>query len=460
MTAGLVAGGASQAGASDDLVDGGTPPAPEEKLSPGFQRLFVAAIASNMADGVGRVAIPLLAAVVTRDPLAMAFLGALGIVPWLAFGVYSGLVVDRVDRRKAMAAANVLRLAAAGLLAAAILSDHVSIPLLAVVVLVFGTGETFFDNATNAVIPSVVPVALRDKANSRIQAAQGAVDLFVATPLGSAMFAAAAVLPVAVAGGGYGLAAALALALPAVAARSLRGSREVGVATAAEVAVGLAGDLPADSPVDVDASATAEPAPTAMEGVRFLWSHTYLRRMTLMTSLVAALLSFAQATSVLLFLDRYHVAPALLGLVTSGIGVGAVGGSLLAPTLVARWGKGRVMLGAMVAGGVGLGAVALSPNVWVAAVAYGFGAGGVSMWNVPWASARQSLVPGHLMGRVVGFARTIAWSLIPIATVVGGLVGRISLQLSFAIGGIGVVALAVVGARLVLSTDRQAPVEE
>ena len=179
-----------------------------------------------------------------------------------------------------------------------------------------------------------------------------------------------------------------------------------------------------------------------------------------MTSLVAALLSFAQATSVLLFLDRYSVAPGFLGLVTAGIGGGGLGGSLLAAPLVARWGKGRVMLGAILAGGLGLAAVSISPTVWAAGLAYGIGAGGVAMWNVPWASARQSLVPGHLMGRVIGFARTIAWGLIPVATVAGGFAGRVSLQFSFAVGGLGVVAVGLLGARLILSTDFQEAIAE
>lgn len=435
---------------------------PDERLSKDFTRLWVAAIASNLADGVGRVAVPLLAALITRDPAAMAFLGALGVVPWLAFGIYSGVLVDRVDRRKAMAAANALRLVSAGLLAAVVLADQISLPVLALVVLAFGTGETLFDNATNAVIPSVVRPSLRDKANGRIQAAQVAVDLFVATPLGGVLFAASAVVPLVVAGGGYGVAAALALALPAVAARAATGRG--GVAADAPDGAGAPGSSdvaqtpdPAETP---DAAPASASKPTARDGIRYLWSHDYLRRMTLMTSLVAALLTFAQATSVLLFLDHYGVKPAFFGVVTAAIGVGGLGGSLIAASLVTRWGRGRVMLGATIVGGLGLAAVATSPSVWLAGAAYGVGAAGVSAWNVPWASARQSLIPGHLMGRVIGFARTIAWGLIPVATVAGGFVGRVSLQLTFALGGIGTVVVALWGARLILSTDRQAPVED
>ena len=145
---------------------------------------------------------------------------------------------------------------------------------------------------------------------------------------------------------------------------------------------------------------------------------------------------------------------AALGAVTAVVGVGGLGGSLIAPALVARWGRARVMLGATLIGGLGLLAVAFSPWLWLALIAYACGAAGVSAWNVPWASARQALIPDHLMGRVIGFARTIAWGLIPVATIAGGFVGRIDLELSFAIGGAGSVVLALLCARLILSTDK------
>lgn len=432
------------AGPVPEAVPDAATPAPQ-KLSSAFYRLWIAAIGSNLADGVGRVALPLLAASLTRDPLAISVLGALGVIPWLALGVYSGGVIDRYDRRKVMAAADVLRLAASALLVALVLTDSVTVAWVAVTVLLYGVGEVFFDNATNAVLPTVVRPALRDKANSRVQAAQVAVDLFVATPIGAALFALAAIAPLVAAGGGYGVAVALSLALPAVAARAARGRAAVKAADTGEAeAVG---------------AAPTEPSVSLREGIAYLWNHPFLRWMTLLTSTVAASLTFAQATMLLIFLERFAVPEALLGLVASSIGVGGLAGSLVAPMLVARWSRGRVMLWATVAGGVGLVLVAVSPNVWCAMIAYALSAGGVSSWNVPWASVRQSVIPQRLMGRVLGFARTIAWGLIPVASVLGGLVGRVSLVLPFAIGGVAMLALAAVGARLILSTDAQQPVE-
>ena len=81
-----------------------------------FGKLWTAAAFSNLADGVGRVAVPLIATTLTRDPLAIAAISALAFLPWLVFGLPAGMIVDRFDRRWIMAIANTIRgLAAVGL---------------------------------------------------------------------------------------------------------------------------------------------------------------------------------------------------------------------------------------------------------------------------------------------------------------------------------------------------------
>jgi hypothetical protein len=78
-------------------------------LGPAFWRLYAASAVSNLADGINLVALPLLAATLTRDPVLVAGLTSLAFLPWLLFALPAGAVVDRVDRTRAMAAANVVR---------------------------------------------------------------------------------------------------------------------------------------------------------------------------------------------------------------------------------------------------------------------------------------------------------------------------------------------------------------
>jgi len=75
------------------------------------------------------VALPLLAATLTRDPVLVAGLTTLAFLPWLLFGLLSGALVDRTDRRRAMAAARLLRAAALGALGLAAVLDAAGIPV-------------------------------------------------------------------------------------------------------------------------------------------------------------------------------------------------------------------------------------------------------------------------------------------------------------------------------------------
>src|SRR5689334_25347273 len=109
-------------------------------LGAGFGRLWTAAIASNLADGLGRTAVPLIATTLTRDPALIAGLTAVTFLPWLLFGIPAGMLLDRVDRRIAMAVANSLRFAVAALLALLITADALTIWWLYACVLLFGLG--------------------------------------------------------------------------------------------------------------------------------------------------------------------------------------------------------------------------------------------------------------------------------------------------------------------------------
>jgi len=395
-----------------------------------FGRLFGAAVASNLADGIGRTAVPLIALTLSDDPVAISIITALAFVPWLLFGIPAGVIVDRIDRRLAMATANGIRVLVAMGLTLAIATHSLAMPMLYVAVIAFGIGETLADNATNALIPAAVGSGSLDRANGRIQGAQIGIDHFVAMPIGGMLFGIAIAVPVVTAAGGYILAGLLALALPA--------------------AVGHGRRAPVGEP---------RAKVTAMEGVRYLLAHRYLRTMAIVTSVLGGLFQFGQATMLLAFVHLWGVVPAAFGFVAAGIGTGAVIGALSAPLAVARWGRGRVMLGGAILGTVGLGGAGLSHSLPVAMIAYSVGALGISAWNVPWGSLRQELIPDRLLGRVIGVMRTISWGLYPIATVLGGWVGRVSLRAPFVIGAAGALIITLIAARLFLSADRQVPSE-
>lgn len=409
-----------------------TTPAPAAvPLGRAFSKLFAAAAASNLADGIARLAIPLAAVTLTTDPVIISIFSALSYVPAIIFGLPAGMITDRMDRRHAMALANALRVVAAIGVTLVIAAGALNLWVLAVALVVFGMGETLFDNATSAVVPSVVPREGLDRANSRIQAAQLGLDMFVATPISSVLFAISVALPMIIGGAGYLVAGALVLALPIAAAHGVKDEGKV---------------------------AEKRPQISMADAARYLWNHRFLRGMTVMISLTGALFSLAQATSLLLLVDFYEVPTAWLGAVTAGIGVGGLAGALTAPMVVSRYGRGRAMAVFLFLGAAGLLVVGLVPNLWIGVAAYSLGAYGVASWNVPWGSLRQDLVPAEIRGRVFGVTRTIGWGLVPAATLLGGWIATYSLLLPFVVGGGLILVIALGSVRLILRADAQVPV--
>ncbi len=96
---------------------------------------------SNLGDGIGKVAFPLLAATVTRDPVLIAGLSAAQFLPWLLFALVAGAMLDRVDRRTAIVLANTARAVVVGAVALIVYLDAVSIWLVYEAALLIGVAE-------------------------------------------------------------------------------------------------------------------------------------------------------------------------------------------------------------------------------------------------------------------------------------------------------------------------------
>ena len=159
------------------------------------------------------VAAPLLAATLTRDPLQIAGLAFAGRLPWLLFALPGGVLVDRLDRRRLMAAVDLFRSAAVGSLGLVVLLDFASLPLLYGIFFLVGTAETLFDTGSVAVVPAVVAKEDLQKANGRLYADQILANNMAGPPLGGLLFASAAALPFLLDAGTFSAAAALVLTL-------------------------------------------------------------------------------------------------------------------------------------------------------------------------------------------------------------------------------------------------------
>lgn len=389
-----------------------------------FRRLLAASAVGNLGDGVARAALPLLAATLTRDPVLVAGLTTLAFLPWLLFGLPSGALVDRTDRRRAIAAANLLRAAALGLLGTAAALDAAGIPLLYAVAFAAGAAETASDSAARAALPQLVRRDQLDTGNSLLATGEVVGQSFLGAPVGAALFAVAAGVPLLATAGGYVLAAVLVLGIR----RDLRPVRTGQTSVRADIAAGM----------------------------RWLWGHRLLRGLTLLMAVTAFGLYLTYGVLVLYALDTLGLSEQAYGLLFLAAGAGAALGGLAAPWLSRRLGRSGGLVMAAVLSALATAAMGLTRTPWLAAVLFALAATAGTLWDVLAVSLRQALVPAELFGRVQGGYRTLVWGAMPLGAAGGGVLAALfGVPAVFVVGGAVDMVAAVAVWRLLRAHRRE-----
>jgi Na+/melibiose symporter-like transporter len=387
---------------------------PRHGLGPAFGNLFTASLASNLGDGIARTAIPLLAVRLTEDPVQIAAVAALSNLPWLFFAIASGILVDRIDRRFALASSQAVRVLLSVALIALVATGQLTIWWLFLVVFVYGAFETVYDNAARAVVPSIVGRVDLPRANARIEAGELVTQNFLAGPFTSMLFAVAVLIPLGANALLFAVAGVLALLLPkAASGRQHVHADDAGVAWYRQFA----------------------------DGFRFIRSNRMLMTLWMVSTIDGLFFSLGTATLVLWVLGPLGVAEAWFGVFMLSGAIGGIAGSMVTAALKTRFGTGPVMAAMMVVTALGLLLFGAVPQVWAGLLAFAVSSAAITIWNVLMMSIRQAAIPGRLLGRVHGTWRTLLWGSMPLGTFAGGFIGRIDLALPFFVGG--VVCLAV-----------------
>jgi hypothetical protein len=150
---------------------------------------------SNLGDGVALAAGPLLVASQTRDPLLVALATLLQRLPWLLFGLYAGVVADRLDRRRIIVAVNLARALVLVVLALTIVGDVVDVTVVLVAMFLLGTAEVFADTTTNTLLPMLVAKPDLGLGNARVMFGNITINRMAGPPLGAVLFAAGMAVP-------------------------------------------------------------------------------------------------------------------------------------------------------------------------------------------------------------------------------------------------------------------------
>lgn len=349
---------------------------------------------SVTGDGAFIAAAPLLAASLTRNPVAVSTVTAAFYIPWLLFGLPAGALVDRWPRRVVMVFADLVRGCMLVGLTIAIFLDLVSLPLLVVTVLCVGIAQCFFDPAAQACIPAVVG---RDKdelahVNGRFWALDTVGRGLAGPPLGSASFAINRAFPFVADAASFFASATLVRRLPGIPAAE-------GPHEKIRTAIGV--------------------------GLRHLVRTRDLRVLALSMGSYNFAYNASMAIFVLYAREILTVPTAAYGVL---LAVGAIGGVIAgwkARPLTRPLSYRQTMAIACVAQAAAWAGIAVTANVWVAGVLLAISGAGASLSSVAVGSARQALTPDAILGRVVAAFRLFGLGAAGLGALIGGSVASV-----------------------------------
>jgi MFS family permease len=338
-----------------------------------FAVLWTGMTVSMIGDGIYYIAIAWQVYDLSNTPAALAVVGIAWSLPQVLFTLASGVLSDRLDRRKVMIAGDLIRLVAISVICVLSVTGNITIPLLIALVALYGTGQAIFQPSFNAIVPMIVPGDLLVEANSLGQFVRPVAMSLVGPVLGGVLIGAF--------GPGWAFGVdAVTFAFSAVMILLIR--------TKGRAAR--------------DAENASSPWQDLKEGIRFTRHERWLF-VGLLGALVSLLAAWGPWETLLPFVVRndLHGSAFALGLVFGAGGVGSLTAALIVgqrgnlprkaiTTMYWAW---AIALFAM----VGLG---IANNVWQAMVASVISEGSLTVLIVIWYTVMQRLVPQELLGRV------------------------------------------------------------
>ena len=384
------------------------------RLGRSFRWLLASSWVSNIGDGIGLAAGPLLVASQTHDPLLVALAALLQRLPWLLFGLYAGVIADRLERRLIVVVVDTMRASVLVALAVMIATDTINIAVVLATMFVIGTAETFADTTTQTLLPMVVKPADLGLGNSRLILGFITANQLAGPPIGAALFA-------------------LGMGWPFV-------THGVLVACGALLVSRIAASKPA-------VPTTRTPARRQIaDGLRWLWRHPPLRTLTL--TIVTFNVTFGAAWSVLVLyatetLDMGEIG---FGLLTTASAIGGILGSWSYVRVERRISLANIMRGGLIVETLTHLSLAITRTPTVAMVVFFIFGIHTSVWATTSNSVRQRAVPEEFQGRVGSVYMIGVQGGLVVGAAVGGVIAHrwgVTGPFWFAFGGSALILVAI-----------------
>lgn len=371
----------------DEAVDAVPQKLPSLWRNRAFNLLWGSQALSDLGSSMSSLAMPLLTLGITGSPIQAGVVGTSSALVRLLCQLPAGVVTDRIDRRKLMLVADLVRLVAYAVLAWAILTGRVTLPWIIITAMIASVFSVAHENAQFSAVRNVVPLEQVPDATARNEA-RGATVSLIGPPIGGALYGVARSLPF--------------------------------IADAVSYLLSFIGVFLIRKPMQQERSEPRQhPVKEMIEGVRFTLGEPFLRSVLLIApplNLVFNGLAFA----IIVILQQQGTPPALIGTVETIFGIGLLGGALVAPVLARKVPLRQLIMGiswvttaAIVVGAFLTGSILVAvPLMFAAALA--------PACNAALFGYQAAVTPDRLQGRVMSVIIMCAMSLASFAALLGG----------------------------------------
>jgi MFS family permease len=369
-----------------------------------YRLFFAGQVVSVTGTWMQRVAQAWLVLSLTHSPVALGFLALANFLPFTVFGLFAGVVVDRIDARRAVIATQTAQMLLSSLLAA---------------IALLGVAQPWHVYAIAALMGTVLVLDAPSR-QALTYRMVGREELPNAVALNSSLFNGARIF-------GPGLGGVV------IAAAGVGFCFALNAISYLAVLVGLLSMRTDDfHPVE-----RHEP-PAILRGIREGFAYVRGRpRALVVLAVVTVVSTFCFNFNVLLPVlakRTLHSGPETFGLLSAAFGAGALFGALMSAV------SGRASMRALIVGtgGYALSELVLAPSHTLVGCVLLLFVTGVcfTVWTSNSNSALQLEAPDHLRGRVVGLYYYAFNGLVPLGGLLTGwLAARGGTELSFAVAG-------------------------
>lgn len=357
-----------------------------------YALLTAGAVVSLLGDGFFNVALAWQVYELSNLPTALSVVGLAWTLPLVLFVLVGGVFSDRYDRRWLMVGADVIRAVAIGLIGVLSLTGVLELWHVVGLIVFVGLGDAFFNPASSAIVPSLLPDALLPQANALQALYRPLMFRMIGPAIGGIVI------------GLWGAGTAFMVDAASFLVSALAIAAITGRPRAKVASHGLRQTL-------------SEMA----EGFRFVRNNPWL-----WATLVAAMFSllvFVGPMSVLLpFLvkNQLGLGADSLGLIYAVSGIG----SIITAVLVGQLGLPRRKVTVMyVAWSVGVALLAgygLMTALWQALVIGFLVQAFFEVGQIVWTTLLQTLVPRNMLGRVTSLDWLMSTGLVPVSFALTG----------------------------------------